>query len=447
MLYKIAHIAGWNNYPRQTCKLLRPEKYKDLSAYSTLIARGQGRSYGDASLNTAGYVVLTERLNRFLAFNKEQGVLTAEAGVTLAEILEVIIPAGWFLPIIPGTKFVSLGGCIATDVHGKNHHLKGSFSQYVLAIELMTADNQIINCSANENADSFWATVGGMGLTGIIRSVTLKLMPISSTYLQAKYLPAQNIEDTFTYLSDSALEDEYSVAWVNCLTTSKQLGQSIIMNYRHLAAEELPEKLQQNPLAITSYRHVNIPFNLPAWTLNNTTVNLYNNYYYKKCLRKADTFITDYENCFFPLDNITHWNRLYGHKGFIQYQCVLPTSQAFTGIKAILEKLTHTRQLVFLGVLKRFGQSSLGLLSFPMPGYTLCLDIPFRDQRLLQVLDELDEIVINHGGRIYLAKDARLKADNFKLMYPNAASWLQQKQLLDPNNCFSSSLSQRLHLG
>lgn len=441
----IKPISGWGRYPLQICELERPERYADLRPNTaTLIARGQGRSYGDASLNENGRVILTERINRMLELDVKQGILRAEAGVTLAEILPVIVKQGWFLPVTPGTKFVSLGGCIAADVHGKNHHHDGGFGNHVLGIELILADGSQITCSATENADVFWATVGGMGLTGIIGEVTLKLIPIQTSKMMVSQHAANNLEQLFELLQDPSRDDRYSVAWIDCLATGEELGRGIAMFGHHASVAEYKNI---KPLASKPASSRALPFDFPSWVLNPLSISAFNKLYFYMGSRKKQPFLSDYDNYFYPLDAIGQWNRMYGKRGFVQYQCVIPEATALAGMTALLKELSGSRRASFLAVLKRFGAEGKGQLSFPVPGYTLALDLPLRDKSLFSLLDKLDHIVLQHGGRIYLAKDARISAESFKAMYPRHEEWLKIKQSIDPGNRFSSSLSRRLNIG
>lgn len=442
----ITPLSGWGRYPVQCCELERPERYADLRPdAASLIARGQGRSYGDAALNENGRVLLTERVNRLLDLDADSGILRAEAGVTLAEILDVIVPKGWFLPVTPGTKFVSLGGCVAADVHGKNHHHEGSFGDHVLAIELILADGSHLVCSPSENQELFWATVGGMGLTGIIGEVTLKLIPISSAYMMVRHHAAGDLEQLFQHLQNPAIDDRYTVAWIDSLATGKNLGRGIAMCGHHAKAEELPVDIG-DAFSTRQKRSRSVPFNLPGWALNTMSIGAFNSLYYQREGGKLQLFLTSYDPYFYPLDAIGHWNRLYGKRGFVQYQCVIPECSGFDGIKTLLQELSGSRRPSFLAVLKRLGAQGRGMLSFPMAGYTLALDLPIRDDGLFVLLNKLDEIVLQHGGRVYLAKDARLSADSFRVMYPRYDEWLKIKNAIDPDNRFSSSLARRLQI-
>ena len=440
-------ISGWGRYPVQTCELIRPERYAELMpSAEKVIVRGQGRSYGDAALNEGGRVILSERLNRVLEFDEDSGLLRAEAGVALKDILDIAVPRGWFLPVTPGTKFVSLGGCLAADVHGKNHHGGGTFGAHVQEIELILANGTRTHCSADRKADLFWATVGGMGLTGIIGEVTLRLIPIESASMLVQHRAARDLDAGFKLLDDKDFDDVYTVAWIDCLARSHSLGRSIVMRGHHALLSELPARKREQPFARNARRQRNVPLNLPSWVLNPLSVGTFNNLYYWRQGRKHKPDIVDYESYFYPLDAISDWNRLYGKKGFVQYQCVLPTAGAFDGMRQILELLATSRRASFLAVLKRFGAAGMGMLSFPMPGYTLALDLPVRDPGLFKLLDHLDEIVARSGGRVYLAKDCRLAPDTFRAMYPRYEEWLAFKRAVDPGNRFSSSLSRRLRL-
>ena len=443
MAVSITQLGGWGRYPVQSCELERPERYRGLHpSAASLIARGQGRSYGDAALNENGRVLLTERVNRLLDFDAEQGVLHAEAGVTLAEILEVIVPHGWFLPVTPGTKFVSLGGCVAADVHGKNHHRDGSFGEHVLGLELILADASRVWCTPAEDAELFWATVGGMGLTGIIGEVKLKLLPLANAWMSVRHYAAGNLDQLFELLQDPQLDDRYAVAWLDSMATGKDRGRGIAMFGHHAEAGAVtvgpPDRIN---------RSWSMPFDLPQWMLNRSSISAFNERYYQRQQAKHGPFLSSHDAYFYPLDSIGHWNRLYGKRGFVQYQCVLPEESAREGIAQLLEMLARSSTASFLAVLKRLGAAGKGLLSFPMSGYTLALDLPIRDHELFAVLDGLDEIVLEHGGRVYLAKDARLAAQSFRAMYPRYEAWLRVKNRVDPENRFSSSLSRRLEIG
>ncbi len=440
-------LSGWGRYPVQECEVWRPERYRRLLLPNGgMIVRGQGRSYGDAALNENGNVVLSERINRFIEFNPDTGLLRAEPGVTLEEIISVCLPHGWFLPVTPGTKFVSLGGCIAADVHGKNHFRDRSFAAAVQAFELLTADGAHLPCTRDNNSELFYATLGGMGLTGIIGEVTMQLRRVDSAWMQVRQRKSPDLERVFADLAEGEADDEYRVAWIDCLARGRRLGRSVTMTARHARADELPAARHARPLEVAPRRARTFPFDLPSWFLNSVSIGAFNRYYYAREGMRGGPFFSDYDRYFYPLDAIAHWNRMYGKRGFVQYQCVLPLDGAFEGMRDILERLSRSRRPSFLAVLKRLGEESGGLLSFPMPGYTLALDLPLRGRKLLPLLDELDRIVIERGGRVYLAKDARLSRDAFRAMYPRLDEWLAVKKHIDPDNRFTSSLARRLGL-
>lgn len=439
-------LSGWGNYPVADSYVIRPERNRQINIDdSPIIARGLGRSYGDAALNTDQTVVLMERLNRFLSFDEKSGILHAEAGITLEEILKVFVPRGWFLPVTPGTKYVTLGGCIATDVHGKNHHQDGSFGSHIVDMEILLANGSRQRCSPKQEPDLFWATVGGMGLTGVITEASLKLIPVESSYMIVQHHPAKNLDAILELLEDKSKDEKYSVAWIDCLSTGNDFGRSILMTGHHACREEIPPKID-NPLLFKAPKQTSMPFNFPSWALNPWNIKAFNTVFYKCQSSKTLPFLTDYDRYFYPLDSIGNWNRLYGKKGFVQYQFVVPSKNSRDSLKSLMEELTRSKRASFLAVLKRFGEEGQGDLSFPHEGYTLALDIPISDSLLFPFLDHLDEMVLKYNGRIYLAKDARLKPETFQIMYPRFAKWQGIKALYDPGNKFSSDLSRRLRM-
>ncbi len=440
--------SSFNGYPieRPEC-VSRPERYAELrSSQLTSIARGSGGSYGDAALNAQGEIILTNRLDRFLEFDVKKGILSVESGISLAKILELIVKQGWFLPVMPGTAEVSLGGCIAADIHGKNHTYAGSLGQHVISLQLITATGACINCSAKVMPELFWATIGGMGLTGIIGVVTLQLKQIETAYMKVQHRIAHNLKQILEGLGQEDDEFEYSVAWLDALNWP--YSQGVIMKAKHASLLELPMSKQEYAFSLTNYTTLKCPpYLLPFSLLHPLFVKLFNKVYNYFLAKQEDAYLQAYSNYFFPLDRIKNWPRLYGKKGFIQYQCAIPTEFAYFAIKDILKTLHKHKHPIYLAVLKRLGQENLAPLSFPLSGYTLALDIPIYSDKLFTCLDILDEIVIQAGGRIYLAKDARLKPKAFRDMYKRYPEWLATKQHWDPNNRFSSSLSKRLNLG
>lgn len=441
-------LSGWGRYPRALCNVIRPERVAEATppAEGHLIARGQGRSYGDAAMSADGLVMLTEALDKVRAFDESTGLLTAQAGMTIAEVLRAFVPKGWFPSVTPGTKFVSLGGSVAADVHGKNHHHDGTFGAHVAELEIILADGSRTRCSEHSDAELFRATVGGMGLTGIITEVTFQLIPIETAYMIVQHHRARDLNAALRLLEDESWDEQYTVAWVDCLAGGSNLGRSIVMRGHHARVAELPESISE-PMLIKPRGERNLRFDLPSWILNSLTASIFNKFYYRWQGGKQNTFVSDYDSYFYPLDAIGDWNRLYGKRGFVQYQCVLPAVAAQRGLQLLLEELARSRQHAFLSTLKRFGAEGSGLLSFPMAGYTLALDLPVGDASLFTFLDRLDEIVVRHGGRVYLAKDARLRAETFREMYTRFDEWQRIKAKIDPDDCFSSDLSHRLGMG
>jgi len=440
-------IAGWGQMAPQECDIYRPEKrrsLKDLLAeapQSSLLARGLGRSYGDAAVNDRAAVIDMTRLDRMLDFDPATGLLECEAGVSLAQIVEIFLPRGYFLPVSPGTKFVTVGGAIANDIHGKNHHAVGSFGQFVDELNLLLANGETRNCSPTENETLFWATVGGLGLTGIILSAKIRLQPVESAYVSVDYHRSKNLDDALATMADSDQDYQYSVAWVDCLAKGASLGRSVLMRGDHAPVSALKSGQAQAPLQIPRPRAKGVPVNVPQFVLNPLSVGLFNATFYRKH-GDAQGVIVDYDSYFYPLDGIHHWNRLYGKAGFAQYQATLPLESG-AGLVKLLERLAQSRRASFLAVLKRFGEASPGYLSHPMKGYTLTLDLPNRSG-LIPFLHELDRILLDYGGRVYCAKDGATKAESFAEMYPRLDAFKAVKAEVDPQFRLSSSLARRL---
>ena len=400
-------ITNWGNFPVVEKEMKSEDslqKIKDfVLSHKEVIARGNGRCYGDASLGEN--IFSTKRLNKFIGFDKIEGVLECEAGVLLSDILEISVPQGYFLNVTPGTKFVSVGGAIASDVHGKNHHSEGCFSEYVLEFKLMKENAEVITCSREENTEDFWATVGGMGLTGIILSSKIKLKNIETAYIRQESIKADNLDEIFQLFEESE-GWLYNVAWIDCLQKGENIGRSILMRGYHALREELPPKLHKNPLKNPRKIMPTIPFYFPSWVLNSFTIKIFNWLYYNKQTKKSVEGFVHYEPFFYPLDVINEWNKIYGKKGFIQYQMVIPKEKGKEGMRKILETIADSGNGSFLAVLKLFGKNNpKAYNSFPMEGYTLALDFKVND-KLKSLVEELDKIVEEFGGRIYLTKDS-----------------------------------------
>ena len=467
-------LSGWGNYARETCRVYRPEKLRDAvrivadsgdastiarslrifdpieklsdfgSGVTSLIARGLGRAYGDASVNGAGGVVNLLKFNRLLAFDEETGVLECEGGVPLADIVDFSLPRGFFPAVTPGTRFVTVGGAIAADVHGKNHHQDGSFASCLIDFRLLTASGDVLTCSRLRSPHAFWATLGGMGLTGIILDARFRLRPVTSAYVTVDYQRTANLDESLSAFEESDHRYTYSVAWIDCLARGAALGRSVLMRGRHTERDELPAELAQAPLAINPHRRRAVPCYLPGGLLNSWSVKAFNAcYYHRHRDRRA---IVAYDSFFHPLDAVSNWNRFYGRRGFAQYQAAFPSATSRRALVRMLETISAAGQASFLAVLKSFGPGNQGLLSFPVEGHTLALDLPNTGAKLTTLLQRLDAIVLDHGGRVYLAKDPRLGRAAFDAMYLKADEFRRVCAALDPRGRFNSSMARRLGL-
>lgn len=436
-------LSGWGRFPRAECRVVAPKGEAELrsaiTSASSAIARGNGRSYGDPALNRETTLLL-RHTDRMLDFDSDTGRLEAESGVMLADIIETFLPRGWFVPVTPGTKFVTLGGMIAADVHGKNHHKAGSFGDYVESLELMLADGRVVRCSAGENPELFAATIGGMGLTGVIRSAVFRLIRVESAFIRQEIQRTRDLAQTMEAF-EALRERSYSAAWIDCLARGRNLGRSIVFFGEHARVEELPAGQRNNPLAFARRHARRLPPGIPGFALNSWTVKAFNRVYYTA--NRSGVKIVDYDRFFYPLDAILEWNRLYGPRGLLQYQCVLPKRKAAAGLTMMLDAVGGTGQGSFLSVLKLLGPGR-GMLSFPMEGYTLALDFP-ANPRTLGLLSWLDAIVAAHDGRVYLAKDARMKPQMMD-GYPEFAAFRKLRRAADPSGKFSSLQSERLQL-
>jgi decaprenylphospho-beta-D-ribofuranose 2-oxidase len=437
-------IANWGNYPVIESNeefFAFPEQLQELLAREeTFIPRGNGRCYGDASL--ADTTISTLKFDKILSFDVSAGVFESQSGLTLDQILEVIVPAGWFLPVTPGTKFITVGGAVASDVHGKNHHVDGSFSNHILEMDIVLASKETLTCSPEINPDLFEATCGGMGLTGVIIRVKFRLKKIETSFIRQKQVKAANLEELIG-LFDEFSDYTYSVAWIDCLKKGPQFGRGILLLGEHAGVKDLNENQKRNPLRLAGKKQINFPFNLPSWVLNPFTAKAFNFLFYSKNFRKEINNVIGYEPFFYPLDAILHWNRCYGKKGFVQYQFVVPL-EAKDGLIEIMNRISHKGLGSFLAILKVFGKQE-SIISFPREGYTLALDFPVRDG-LLEFLDELDQIVLQYGGRLYMSKDARMKPDVLRHGYPGLNKFKDIVRKYNPDGKIHSIQSDRLFL-
>lgn len=437
-------IANWGNYPAletdERSFSFIDELQQYVQATEGFIPRGNGRCYGDASL--AGKTVSTLKFDKILSFDTVNGIFECQSGVTLDQVLEVIVPKGWFLPVTPGTKFITVGGAVASDVHGKNHHVDGCFSHHVLDMDVMLASGEMLTCSPHQHPDLFDATCGGMGLTGIITRVKFDLKKIETAYISQKQVKAENLEEIIR-LFDEYKHYTYSVAWIDCLKKGKNFGRSILILGEHAPLDQLSEKQKKYKLGLPAKKQITFPFNLPSWVLNAFTVKAFNFLYYGKNLKKEINNVVPYEPFFYPLDAILHWNRGYGKSGFVQYQFVLPMN-AKQGLIEILQRISDKGLGSFLAVLKIFGKQET-LIGFPMEGYTLALDFPVR-KGLFEFLDELDKIVLQYGGRLYMSKDARMKPEIMQAGYPQLQRFMDIVKKFNPHRKICSVQSDRLSL-
>jgi decaprenylphospho-beta-D-ribofuranose 2-oxidase len=438
------HIANWGNYPvvesNEESFSFPDQLHRLLDAPTPFIPRGNGRCYGDASL--AQRTISTLKYNKILSFDAAKGIFSCQSGLTLDQILEVIVTKGWFLPVSPGTKFITVGGAVASDVHGKNHHIDGSFSNHILDMDVTLSSGETLTCSPVMNPDLFEATCGGMGLTGMITRVSFQLKKMETSFIRQKQIKAANLEELIR-LFDTHQHYTYSVAWIDCLKKGPHFGRSILMLGEHALLADLSEKQKQDPLRLPRKKQINFPFNLPSWVLNAFTVKAFNYLFYTKNFKKEINSVISYEPFFYPLDAILHWNRGYGKNGFVQYQFVVPL-EAKQGLVEILNRISDKGLGSFLAVLKVFGKQE-SIISFPKEGYTLALDFPIRPG-LLAFLDELDLVVLRYGGRLYMSKDARMKPEVLQSGYPDLRKFKDIVRKYNPDGRIRSLQSDRLFL-
>ncbi|GAX63006.1 dehydrogenase [Candidatus Scalindua japonica] len=440
-------LSGWGNYPVIDADIKKFSTDNGLKEHlrdkHPLITRGSGRSYGDSSLNKNIISLLS--LNSIHDFDENNGTIKCDAGVSLDKIIDKCILKGWFLSVTPGTKFITVGGAIASDVHGKNHHKEGSFSDYIVSMDIMLPGGMIIRCSRVANYHLFLATCGGMGLTGIILNAVIRLKRIETAYIKQKTIRARNIYEMME-LFEQYNNFTYSIAWIDCLSKGEKSGRGILMLGEHATTKDMKKSdISQNLLKIKKKKRFNIPFMFPDFTLNKLTVKIINVLIYNKHSKKAEDSIVDYDSFFYPVDGIHNWNRIYGKRGFTEYQFVLPKNACKDGIIKILRKVNESKMGSFFAGLKLFGKENANLISFPMEGFTLALDFPISSE-LFAFLDQLDEIVTDYGGRLYLTKDARMSAEMFKKSYNKSEEFIIYKHKLDKENQFQSLQSKRLNI-
>jgi decaprenylphospho-beta-D-ribofuranose 2-oxidase len=433
-------LSGWGRYPQAETLAFRPERRPDLAAClpgldGNLIARGAGRSYGDQALNGGGTTILTERLDRMISFDPETGRLVTEPGVTFATLLDVFLPRGYLTPVSPGTSYATLGGAIANDVHGKNHDRMGSFSDHVAWVELLLPSGETKRVSEHEDPALFRATIGGAGLTGIITSLAVDLMRVPSNAVDLTERRVADLDQFIALLAEARANSTYSVGWIDALAKGRELGRGILET----------AELSATPIAAKPRRQIGIPVNFPRMALNSLSVRAFNQLYYSRVPAAGRQRHIGISEFLYPLDAVANWNRIYGKPGFSQFQCVLPDATAPAGLRKMLEAVSAAGAASFLAVLKTLGRQGKGMLSFPMPGFTLALDFP-RRRGTEALLAELERLTLEAGGRIYLAKDSALSAEGMAAMYPELSAFRMVLSEIDPDRQIGSDQARRLRL-
>ncbi|MFI8203140.1 FAD-binding protein [Streptomyces sp. NPDC085937] len=442
-------VTGWGRTAPSAARLIRPRTFEEAAlavrgcGARGGIARGLGRAYGDAAQNAGGEVFDMTGLDRIHTIDADGGTVLCDAGVSLHRLMEVLLPLGWFVPVTPGTRYVTVGGAIGADIHGKNHHVSGSFSRHVESFELLTADGRVR--TVVPGTPLFEATAGGMGLTGVILTATVRLQPVETSWMSVDTERASDLDDLMARLADTDHRYRYSVAWIDLLARGKATGRAVLTRGDHAPLDALPRSARHEPLSFRTSRLPAAPSFVPEGLLSRTTVGLFNELWFRKAPRARTGELQRIPAFFHPLDGVPHWNRIYGRGGFVQYQFVVGHGREDT-LRRIVRRISERRCPSFLAVLKRFGDADPGWLSFPVPGWTLALDIPASLPGLGGFLDELDEEVAGADGRVYLAKDSRLRPELLAAMYPRLDDFRSVRAELDPRGVFTSDLSRRLRL-
>ncbi|WP_435858551.1 FAD-binding protein [Streptomyces pathocidini] len=444
-------LSGWGRTAPSRAVVVRPgsldaarEAVASVGSRG-VIPRGLGRSYGDPAQNCGGTVLDTTGLNHIVEFDTESGLAVCEAGVSLDQLISRGLSAGWFVPVTPGTRQVTVGGAIAADVHGKNHHELGSFGRHVKALRLLTADGTVRDVTPRTEPELFWATVGGMGLTGMILSATVQLIPVESSLVSVRTDRTPDLDTCMELMADLDAEYPYTVAWLDCLARGRNLGRSVVTCGSFASVEELPERKRQAPLQFSPGKPITAPDVFPRQLLNTATVKVFNEFWYRKAPLHKTGQLQSISTFFHPLDALAEWNRVYGHTGMLQYQFVVPFEQADV-VRRVLQRISSAGVPSFLTVLKRFGAESQGYLSFPKPGWTLAMDFPTWIPGLSGLLDELDEQILAADGRLYLAKDSRMRPEHLSAMYPRLDRFRALRAEVDPEGVFMSDQARRLAL-
>jgi decaprenylphospho-beta-D-ribofuranose 2-oxidase len=443
-------LTGWGRTAPTRASVTTVRSVDDVAAVvgragpRGVLARGLARSYGDAAQNAGGAVLDLTGLDRVLAADLVTGELDVEAGASLDRLMQLFVPLGWFVPVTAGTRYVTVGGAIAADIHGKNHHRVGGFGEHVAWLDLVTADGQVRRIGPDADPDLFWATVGGMGLTGVIVRARLRMKQIESSRVMVDTDRTPDLDSLLDLLTTTDHHYDYSVAWIDCVARGRRMGRSVLTRGRFAGRDELPRRAQADPLRYRGDVRLSMPPVIPGGLLNKLTVSAFNELWYRKAPRQKRDQVQTIPTFFHPLDGVGKWNRVYGPGGFVQYQFLVPFGEE-DALRAAMDRITGSGAASFLAVLKRFGEGDPGMLSFPAPGWTLALDIPVVPG-LAQLLDDLDELVVAAGGRIYLAKDSRVRPEVFAGMYPGFDRFRAVRARVDPDGVFTSDLARRLAL-
>ena len=458
-LRNMSRVFGWGRALSSESEVIHvssPEEIAQLFQSSHprgVTARGLGRSYGDAAINSGGTIALLEdgfcskQTRQLIEIDSDKGCARIDAGVSIEQMLRAFVPEGFFVPVTPGTRFVTLGGAIAADIHGKNHHRDGTFGQHVQSMTVLLSTGDIVELDRETNPDWFWATVGGMGLTGVVLDATIDLIPIATPQIEVTTTRCAHIDELFSLMSNEESDNRYrySVAWVDMLAKKHAFGRGVLTRGNHsLVADEKSNKIHQRSVYDPKTR-VAIPQAFPNGALNTTTIKAFNELWFRKAPKDSTTTLESITRFFHPLDSVRNWNHMYGSRGFLQYQCVVPIDSSNV-IKEIIAMMQSAKLPTFLAVLKRMGKENPGMLSFPMEGWTLAVDIAVGSQRVESALRDIDEAVIAAGGRHYLAKDAHMARSVLHRGYPQIEEWQMIQRQMDPTGLWTSDLARRLQL-
>ena len=444
-------VAGWGRTNPSTCDLVDVDRSTAASVILDApargaLARGLGRSYGDSAQNGGGMLVRLRGSAADIFLDEQTGIVTTGGGVTIDELLRVVVPRGWFVPVTPGTRSVTIGGAIASDIHGKNHHVDGSFASHVVSLVLLLADGSTVDVGPAQQPDVFWATVGGMGLTGIILEARFRLLAVETSRCLVETSRHGDLESLLSTMSEGDERYRYSVSWIDLLATGRHLGRSVLTRGDHAKVADLDRRGAGDPLAYGARQRVSVPPLVPRpGFINVASVSMFNEGWFRHYSAQRTGTIETISTFFHPLDGVGAWNRVYGRGGFVQYQFVVPFGQE-DALRLVVERLSASGAPSFLAVLKRFGPGNAAPLSFPTPGWTLALDVPTRSKGLAAVLHDLDRMVLDAGGRHYLAKDAHTTAEAIRRGYPRLGEWQEVRNRLDPDGVWCSDQARRLEL-